>query len=298
LPQNNINHNDEKGDHMKDTPKWLVLFVEFLIDNFTLLATLIFASYVIYQQELSNTKLSTEDLLTAILAVLSLLAISEIVERYRKLNRIEENSKNIFTLLKNKILERPSAMVFFQKPESLEEDIHSYITSANNIDLCGLTLTNAVNKNLSILRERLKQGAKVRILIADPKSLAPKMSTLRSEDPTDFSYFKGRLDTALRDIDFLYRDWMEWKTQNPRISKKGDFAVRLLCYAPSFGIRCFDGNEKDGNIIVDIHPHKSGFSSPPTFSLTYKRDEKWYEYFQSQFEQMWADAKEWKPKNM
>lgn len=281
---------------MKDTPKWLLNIIDFLIDNFTLLATLVFASYVIYQQELASTKSSTEELLTAILGVLGLLAISEIVERYRKLNKIERNSENIYSLLKDKMLERPSATAFFQQPESLEEDIHTYITNANKIDLCGLTLTNTINKNLSIIRERLRQGSKVRILIADPKSLAPKMSSLRSEDPNDLSYFKGRLDTTLKDIDFLFRDWTSWKIQNPRLSKKGDLSVRLLSYAPSFGIRCFDGNESDGNIIVDVHPHKSGFSSPPTFSLTHKRDERWYGYFQSQFEQMWADAKEWKPK--
>jgi low affinity Fe/Cu permease len=63
--------------------------------------------------------------------------------------------------------ERPSARDFFVKAPALDD----YVRSAMQIDMCGVTLTSAVNKQFGNLRERLAQGATLRLLIADSDSL-------------------------------------------------------------------------------------------------------------------------------
>ena len=166
---------------MSDKPKWLQTLAEFLIDNVTILLTIGFAGYIIYRQEVARIAVSVDELLTAILWVLGLLATSEIVKRYRRLNSIGKSNKHILSLLESRFASRPSALAFFQKPQSID----SYVQGAEQIDLCGLTLTSTINKQLSNLREGLRKGTRIRILIADPDSFALKMSVLRSEDSDD-----------------------------------------------------------------------------------------------------------------
>jgi hypothetical protein len=72
--------------------------------------------------------------------------------------------------------------------------------------------------------------------------------------------------------------------------------VRLLSYAPSFGMYSFDANRTTGIVFVEVFTHKSGFRSPPSFDLTFQRDGEWYKFFTTQFEEMWRDSKDWSPK--
>ena len=127
---------------MLDKPKWLQKLISFLIDNITVLLTIGFAGYIIYRQELAHMAFSTDELLTAILGVLGLLATSEIIERYRRLNSINKSVKRALSLLESRFTDRPSAIAFFEKPPRLD----SYVQAAEQIDLCGVTLSSTINK--------------------------------------------------------------------------------------------------------------------------------------------------------
>ena len=83
--------------------------------------------------------------------------------------------------------------------------LDDYVRSAMQIDMCGVTLTSAVNKQFGNLRERLAQGATLRLLIADPDSLALEMSAQRSEVPEDVGYYLKRLEATLKDLSYLER---------------------------------------------------------------------------------------------
>ncbi len=100
--------------------KWPQVVVEFLIDNMTILLTIGFAGFIIYRQEISQLALSTGDLLTAILGVLALLAMSEVVERYRRLNSIQKAVNRSLAFLESRFTDRPSALAFFEKPPSFD----------------------------------------------------------------------------------------------------------------------------------------------------------------------------------
>jgi len=278
---------------MSNRPKWPQAIAEFLVDNLAILLTIGFAGYVIYRREVAQIAVQTEDLLTAILGVLALLATSEIVERYRKLNIIEKSVNRSLSFLESRFTERPSAIAFFKKHSSLDQ----YVVSANRIDLCGVTLTSTLNKQFGNLRERLQAGASIRILVADPDSSALEMSAARSESPDDVDYHRVRLDATLREIGYLFKSWEEFKTLQGGSSKTGGLYVHLLSYAPSFGIISFDANQDNGVALVEIYPHKFGYKSPPTFDLTPQRDGNWYRYFIDQYEEMWNTAKSWQPKN-
>ncbi len=119
---------------ISDKPKWLQTTVAFLIDNVSILATLGAAAYIVARQSISTTKLPSDDLATAILGVVGLLALSELIERYRKLNTIDKTTKQVWELLRNRFADHPSALAFFRKLP----DFDSYVQGANQIDLCGI----------------------------------------------------------------------------------------------------------------------------------------------------------------
>jgi hypothetical protein len=168
--------------------------------------------------------------------------------------------------------------------------------SANQIDLCGVSLTSTVNKQFSNLRERLKEGVNVNVLVADPDSLALQMSAARSGslEDEDVEYFRKRLETTFNDLEYLYKSWLEYQKLDSTL-KKGSLSVRLIPYSPSFGIISFDANRSNGILFVELYPHYS-YGTQPTFDLTFQRDGEWYKHFVEQFEQMWKDAKPWTPK--
>lgn len=274
---------------MKSKPKWLFVFTNFLLDNATVLATVIYASFLIYRREIYKANITTDDLITGVLAVLALLATSEIIERYRKLANIEKLSNQAVTLLEGQLADRPSAIAFFEKMPALDP----LIQSSKSIDLCGFSLTSTINKQFSNLRERLKDGAHVRILISEPESLATQMASLRSEDPDEGVYFNKRLAATIQDIEYLHKTWLEYQPSGK--SAKGLLEVRLLPYAPSFSVLVFNGNQPQGKVIVEIYAHKT-FMETAVFTLNSQKDGNWYEYFVNQFETMWKEAKKWEPK--
>jgi len=181
---------------MSDKPRWLQRLVGFLLDNATVLFTVGVALYVIYRREVAKT-ISPDELTTAVLAVLALLATSEVVERYRRLGRIEKSSRRVLSLLESRVAERQSALAFFQKPPNYD----TYIQTANHIDICGVTRTSTINSQFSSLRERLSQGGIVRVMVIDPESQAPEMSGLRS-DTGDSKYYRKRLETTFLDLEY------------------------------------------------------------------------------------------------
>ncbi len=224
-------------------------------------------------------------LLAGIAIVLALLAIGLIRDR---LNR-EILSEQISELRKS-LPDRPSAMAFFQAPQ----DIRPSLQRALQIDLCGVTLTSTLNKEYGTLRERLQAGAKIRIMIIDPDSLAIEMSAQRTGNPKDLDYHRTRLDSALREIAYIYKSMRDTKPKKG--APTGSLGVRLLPYAPSFGILSMDARQKDGIAFIELYPHKFGYMTPVVFDLTPERDQSWHDYFVKQFDVMWDAAKPWDPK--
>ncbi len=195
-------------------------------------------------------------------------------------------SERVAQLLNRLDRERPKAEKFFQKLP----DIGPMIQEADAIDLCGVSLTSTINRHFTLLRDSLAEGTPVRLLIIDPRSTAVEMANARSESQ-DIEYYRKRLDASLSDIGYL------WEKQEGFVNEgnAGAFEIRLLPYAPSFGLQIFRRARSKGQMNVEIYPHHGGYGAPPIFTLDESDDSLWYAYFQDQFEDMWARAAEWSP---
>jgi len=225
-------------------------------------------------------------LLAGIAATLAILAIGLIRDRQNREILGEQIAE-----LRGNLPDRPSAMAFFRTIP----DLSVYFKQAIQIDLCGVTLTSTINKNFPLLRERLESGARLRFLLIDPSSRAIEMSAQRSENPIDFEYYQRRLEGAFTDLAYLQKYYEDIKQNHKSSSRLGSMSVRLIPYAPSFGMVNLDTKKKQGIVFVEVYPHKYGYNTPPTFHLTPEQDKDWYTYFVGQFEQMWDAAKPWDP---
>jgi hypothetical protein len=225
-------------------------------------------------------------LLAGIAATLAIMAFGLIRDRLSR----DALGEQIIELKRN-LPERPSAMSFFRSVS----DFDTRIKNAMSIDICGVTLTNTINTQFAVLRERLKAGGNLRFLIIDPESQAIDMSAQRSVNPKDTIYYQRRLESTFADLTYLYKFNEDLKSSLKKDNAVGSISVRLLSYAPSFGIISLDEKAKQGIVRVEIYPHKFGFRTPPSFVLTPDNDKEWYNYFIEQYEQMWKTSKPWDP---
>lgn len=258
-------------------------FVEWLFDNVFDIVTILVAGFLVIRYQITPpTPADIPGIATWILSVLGLLAISGLWERNRRLYRIEKSTNKLLSTVQENIVDKPSALRFFENIPVLD----TFFKSAHTIDLMGVTLTSTLDKQASNIREAIKNGAKVRVILANPspKSLAMKMATLRSEEPHVHAYFKKKLASSFEVIDYLKR-----KHDDQSVSD-GSFDVHLVNYAPSFGIVSFDFGQPNGIMFVEIYSHVSGYDTQIAFSLTNKRDGKWFSYFQNQFEDIWRNS--------
>lgn len=195
-------------------------------------------------------------------------------------------AERVSRLLNKLERERPTADKFFHKLPDLEP----FITKSQHIDLCGVSLTSAINKNLTHLRDSLSGGNSVQIMIVDPISIAVEMANARSAIQ-DINYFQKRLEASLNDLRYLHETWKAIQNNDG----VGSLQVKLLPYAPSFGLYRFDIANEKRKILLEIYPHHAGFGAPPSFNLIEGDDGRWYEYFSNQFREMWKKGREWVP---
>ena len=225
-------------------------------------------------------------LLSGIAATLAILSLSLIRDRINREALSEQISD-----LKRHLPDHPSALAFFRKTP----DLSLFIKQATQIDLCGVTLTDTIHGQSAMLSKHLENGGKLRILLIDPTSQAIEMSAQRSVSAKDTGYYHRRLESALYDIAYLIKFTQDRKESGARNAKPENISIRLLSYAPSFGMISFNAKKKNSAIFVEVYPHKYGFQLSPTFELTLDNDGDWYHYFVDQFEVMWKAASNWDP---
>lgn len=187
-------------------------------------------------------------------------------------------------------LKNPSARDFFKKPPSPLE-LQAYIQDAKKIDMCGVTLTSTLNRNFSDLRQRLFDGADLRIMICSPSPETLQGAARRSESGS-IAYYQKRLESSLDDIEYLYKNWQDLKKTGNAV---GNLSVGFLPYTPSFGLIGSQSVNNNRVLIVEMYPHHKGYDKPPNFFLTPENDGYWFDYFQSQFEEMWKKTTPWHP---
>ncbi len=252
---------------------------EYFFDNLFDIITILIAGYLVVRHQVKPFGPDeSSELLTWILAVLGLLAVSGLWERNRRLNRIEKVSTESRDLVLSKIKGTVTAKDFFIGNDKKPSEQN--FSTASEIFLSGMTLTRTTREYVHILGERLKAGAYIKFMILEPKLPLMEELVLRSFGDTTSEYWKTRIGTVVDLINVI--------AKTP--GSKGKLVLGFLPFIPSYGFILLDQGQPHASCFIELYHHKSAISNP-TFMLNPSEDPYWYKFFQEQFEIMWNSCR-------
>jgi hypothetical protein len=124
----------------------------------------------------------------------------------------------------------------------------------------------------------------VRIVVLDPDNeTAVGLAVRQLDDPVDYPVQEFPTSLAIT-VDRLRR-MATWRVA-------GSFDYRLLDFNPGFSLVAIDPNAKRGTIIVEFHAfHNEATASRMHVELTRHSSERWFSYWQDQFDHIWRAAR-------
>ncbi len=257
---------------MKSLFQWLKTNLDLTSDAVSLLIAIV----LIVKYQTQKPQPNNAELLVGILAVLSVIAISGIIEKRSRLSRMEKLIQQEKTLLENKVIDRIKADEFFQKDHKPSQE---FFNSADTICISGITLGNTSGQFSYILSQRLKAGANIRVILLSSEKCVLEQIVLRSWGETSSEYYEKRLENTFELI----------KIMSTTPDAKGSLEIGFLPYVPSFGITMIDPDTPQGKSYIEIYHHNS--TEPgPSFYLNTNKDPFWFRFFKDQFELMWNQS--------
>lgn len=159
--------------------------------------------------------------------------------------------------------------------------------SANRIDLLGYSLSGILYKYHSLIAERVKDGAKVRVLVINPKSHA--VDVIKENSDENSFTFESDLKIALTRM----RVANELIVSDTK-KTKGSFEVRLISWIPSCTLVIVNAGSGEGKMTVAINsPSNSQPEDRPYLILDKREHAHWFEYYEKHFDVLWRGGQKW-----
>jgi hypothetical protein len=196
------------------------------------------------------------------LAVLALLASSILGNRHR-LDDIQK-----------KLRQSGGDNVLKEFPPELEDDLER----ASEIWLFGVHVLGPLRFNRSVLENNLIRGNLIRVLIVDPKGVAPSMTAARA--PGKLSVERERA-SILANLD----DLCELKKIAP-----SKLEIRVIDDPILYGGYMLNPDDYDGVIYLRRYTYQVGF----TPRLVYRAKNQWFELTKTEIRSLWNRGTEWK----
>lgn len=253
----------------------LMTLLEAVLDYMPVIITVLFAAVVSLVAGSSQTP--TDELLQWTLAVLALMATTQLIDRFRILRNLDERLERLET--RNR--ESMSATDFFM---SERPNLQERLRRARSIAISGVTLARTSVSLWAILRERLEQRVPIRIMALDPEHPASEIATYRMQRLRNPARIQSEVKHSLENFASLCEH---------RPELRESLELRVLPYAIPYGIWIIDSGSARAEVWVEIYSFRDALE--PTFHLLPHRDAEWFTLFETQFEKMWDVSRVWEP---
>lgn len=209
----------------------------------------------------------TFDINALILSVLGLIALSQLT-----------NEKKLVDLIKKTNTQHVSADKYLLK--GLSDKYLPLLRGAQTIDLIGINLQYSMQRWDTVLMERVRSGARIRILIMDPSGEGLGVAVYRGNDE-DAEMLKSQYEYSIRKLKILKRS----------ASSPDCVTVKVLKYPPSFAMALFSDDKNNSTGFIKLYGHDGVLDGVHPFFEVYPwRESWWYEYFQHQFKVQWESG--------
>ena len=154
--------------------------------------------------------------------------------------------------------------------------------AADEIDLLGYTFVGFIDELRTSILERLRQGARIRILLVDPTTIAGKLM-MQQNPHTKYPC----------DVRIVLDRYEEIKGQEACANME----LRLLRWIPSCSMVILNGSKESGRMKIGIYPlaYSTRMDERAYFSLARGDDQRWYPVFLAQYNKLWERAKPYDP---
>ena len=246
---------------------WCRSIVRRALDDFDLYCTLI-AAVALSILGLLNliTQTAVESIIPAVLALVCL-----------SLLRSRRQSDQVTMALDGLTDSQSLANRFFVEVDNMEA-VRSRILAAREVWMQGATLRIHIPALTETLRDAVANGLRVKLLLLQPSSSAMEMAAFQDGNTT-CEQLSRTLEVNLAQL-----------ARPISTNVYGRLEIRLINYLPAGAIYIYDPNGKDGQMEMRLTSFHGNHWLRPTFQMTYARDRKWYEYFRSQFVEIWEAA--------
>jgi hypothetical protein len=207
----------------------------------------------------------------ATLAVLTLLGVALLVGRHQT-----EQLKVVLSSVGRK----SKANTFFSGSDNLEE-VKTLVQSSHEVWMWGTTLARHLPFLAPVIRDEMKRGLRVRVMLVSPGSPAFAVAAHRTVESSREG-MASELESNLRRLRRIASG----------ADPLGNLEVRLTEYLAPYSMYVFNPKSESGMMELGIAFYRSSQTSTrPIFRLDAATDSEWYRYFLSQFEAVWGDAK-------
>ena len=249
-------------------------YVEYVLDYGPVIVTVMVATLASLVSARSG--VTADEMLQWSLIVLALLATTQLVDKFRvmrgmdtKLDKLIDGSRGL-----------GGATSFFVERIPHQEQ---RFRRAKSIAINGMTLSSTSDKFWGTFKQRIEDGAEVRLLIIDPEHPALNVAANRFHKHQEPEKVKTEIAHTLDNLESLMTE----------TGSRGSFQARLLPYIPPYGIWLIDADTPQAEIWVELYTFRD--EPEPSFQLFPSRDGVWFAFFQQQFETMWKASRIWKP---
>ena len=219
---------------------------------------------------LLGSRISTEQI---IMALLAFIAIDAMVERLDILSKIESGVENIQTTVTPDLY----AASFFKKRKEFPRMEMLINQGQNDIWVAGITLSTmtTLTQTYELKKER---GCNIRFLALDPKGklLIPIAEFLGDSPEILISRINNNLTTL--------------KARLERV-EKGGLEIKVIDQMLPNGYFITDPHTQDAYMIVQEFMYRGGSETSALFELHKQKDSAWFDAYLLQYERLWNDAK-------
>lgn len=158
--------------------------------------------------------------------------------------------------------------------------LRDFVRGGSEMCIYGPSAVNLLTSAGVLEREILDRGGKLRVLIQDPSEAASINMLYRQLD---------EMSTMLTDDIQRASAILE----NLKERRNYDLEYRLLPYSPGFSIVIIDPDGRDGRLVIEFFGYSNrSIEDRMHIEIQRRQSNYWFEYWASQFERMWDDAKE------
>lgn len=153
------------------------------------------------------------------------------------------------------------------------------VQAAKTLLVIGVSLNTKIQTQFSVLRNKLRQGSAIRILLVKPDSRSVPLVAQRKENNPDPDVMNHYIRLTLSTLGRLKQEFPD------------QIRIHVIDYPLAFGALTTDMESENGKIFLEYYSFKTEQDGLHLALGTH--DAPWYERFREQIQELWAFSEEW-----